>query len=467
MFKRVVLDNFLSFAHLDLDLSETKSKPSRYALIYGDNGSGKTGIVKAFHFLRQSVRTLGENSYGEMTEGTLTFFDRSQYISVRPMPNSVDLASSPDLFDFPNLQTDVTVLSNRHCMIGSSGNIRAEYVFSLNGKDADYVMEFGSDGRIVRETLDYCINGRKALLYDLDYRVSRDDETEVLDRTRNRRFNRSFFGSDAYRSETDELLSKYWGRHTFLSILRSERQKSNPEYMEGAVCAEVMEVLDYIRDMTLGLGGNWGLFSLFNPENGTLPASQRNRLDAYECAISEFFSRITDDIRGAHYLVSESNGRLNYTLVFERRVHGEYRDVRAVDESLGVRRLLNLLPYLIRLYKGGVVIMDEMDAGIHDMRMSGLLNEIGGYERGQLIMTTHNTYLMCDANPRYVHIINVDGNGDRSVVTVGSEVRTQKNNNNEARYRRGLFGGLPTTDKVDMGSIVEDFDRITEGGKRN
>lgn len=41
---RVVLDNFLSFGHLDFDLCG-RDGPLGYALIYGENGSGKTNLV--------------------------------------------------------------------------------------------------------------------------------------------------------------------------------------------------------------------------------------------------------------------------------------------------------------------------------------------------------------------------------------------------------------------------------------
>ena len=54
--RRIVLDNFLSFGHVELDLLE-KGSPKGSALIYGENGSGKTNLVESVKFFRDSTLT--------------------------------------------------------------------------------------------------------------------------------------------------------------------------------------------------------------------------------------------------------------------------------------------------------------------------------------------------------------------------------------------------------------------------
>ncbi|MDO5853741.1 MAG: AAA family ATPase [Thermoplasmata archaeon] len=450
MFKRVVLDNFRSFPHLDLDLTETRSRPARYALVYGENGSGKTNVVRAFRFLRLSVRTLGPPGPGPM--GGLPSSDREYGEMFRRMARMLDSGEPPG-FDSPGWE-DVSMLAVSNRSAGSAGAMRTEYVFAPTGKDADYVMEFGEDGRLIRECLDYHVNGRKARLYEV---VSGPEGPEA-------RFHASFFRSAALEADMPEALRRFWGKHTVLSIIRAEARRSNPEYIRSSLCPEATEVLQFIRGMTVGLreGGGPGWF---DPAAGTLPASARNILDAYEDAATRFFSRINPDIRRVSYDVEQYGGRIRYEMLFERRVGTEYRLIRACDESFGTRRLLGLLPYLMSLYKGGVVVIDEMDSGIHDVLMRDLMREVLGYGRGQLVATTHNTSLLRDADPKCAYILR-DAEGGREIVAISSITRTQRNNNNEDRYLNGVFGGVPTIGEVDMGDIVEAFDRIREGGRR-
>lgn len=64
--KRLVLDNFRSFSHLDLEISSTRN------YIYGVNGSGKTTILEAIYFMSIS------RSFLKTESGSLINFDSSK-----------------------------------------------------------------------------------------------------------------------------------------------------------------------------------------------------------------------------------------------------------------------------------------------------------------------------------------------------------------------------------------------------
>lgn len=58
---------------------------------------------------------------------------------------------------------------------------------------------------------------------------------------------------------------------------------------------------------------------------------------------------------------------------------------------------------------GGVVILDEAEANIHDLLFQKLLEEIRPILKGQVIMTTHNTMLMEASFAREAtYILSVD-----------------------------------------------------------
>lgn len=58
MFRRIDLENFRSFTKATLDLGGKGGTAKPYALIYGENGSGKTNLIESVSFLTQSMRTL-------------------------------------------------------------------------------------------------------------------------------------------------------------------------------------------------------------------------------------------------------------------------------------------------------------------------------------------------------------------------------------------------------------------------
>ena len=56
MFSKVTVDNFTTFDHFEFDLVENKTdkKAKKIAIVYGENGIGKTCLVKVFDFLTQT-----------------------------------------------------------------------------------------------------------------------------------------------------------------------------------------------------------------------------------------------------------------------------------------------------------------------------------------------------------------------------------------------------------------------------
>ena len=81
-------------------------------------------------------------------------------------------------------------------------------------------------------------------------------------------------------------------------------------------------------------------------------------------------------------------------LIEEKYIAGNYRRIDFERESAGNCQLLNISCYLLTACMGGVVILDEAEANIHDLLFQKLLEEIRPILKGQVIMTTHNTMLM-------------------------------------------------------------------------
>lgn len=48
MFTKVRLQNFRSFKDITFDLSDTKNKYKNFAMVYGENGVGKSNLISGF-----------------------------------------------------------------------------------------------------------------------------------------------------------------------------------------------------------------------------------------------------------------------------------------------------------------------------------------------------------------------------------------------------------------------------------
>lgn len=88
---------------------------------------------------------------------------------------------------------------------------------------------------------------------------------------------------------------------------------------------------------------------------------------------------------------------------------------------------------------------------------------------GQLIITTHNTYMLESIDIKSVYLITVDYQGNKEVKCLDRYPRIQGTNNPRIMYLKGLFGGVPIVDSIDYDLILNELqngDMDVKGGKR-
>ena len=54
MFTKIKLKNFRSFGEIEFDLTSKSGTPKNFAVIFGENGAGKSNLISAFGFLHGS-----------------------------------------------------------------------------------------------------------------------------------------------------------------------------------------------------------------------------------------------------------------------------------------------------------------------------------------------------------------------------------------------------------------------------
>ena len=370
MIRYVKLVNYKSLVNLYVDFMKTKTKPKNLVLIYGENGIGKSNFANSFYTLNETMRTMSS------IEIFKKIIEKSE-----AKPNQYKNFIEKHIKD---RFKDVKMIINDCKTIDSNGNMLMEYGFICNKKNGIYHIEMNNE-EIVSEKLEYVINKNQTYFFDID--------------KNNVKINASIFTDKNYYNEFLELIDKYWGKHSFLSILSYELEDKKREYMNKKISKSLYDVLLYLKMICTKIkGGNHSEFGIIGTqhilmddlEEGKISIKYEKELDKNEYLINEIFTTLYTDIKNVYYKRTIEDNYIKYKLFSKKMIYGKIMDVDFSLESTGTQNILTLVPYLISACEGQTVIIDELDTGIHDLLVKNLLECIARYVKGQLIITTHN-----------------------------------------------------------------------------
>ncbi|MDO5861195.1 MAG: AAA family ATPase [Thermoplasmata archaeon] len=448
MIKRIELRNFRSFGSIVIDFTGKKGAMLDHAFIYGENGSGKTNIIESVAFLCASVRTF-ENAGRPAIDPEYVDADGMLDI-MRGMMEARDTPLS--------MIRRIDTAALRETMIGADDGMGVTYVLDIDGRDAEYMMEFGPDGRIVHEKLSYTLTDRIGRYFEVTARYSEDGEIRVTGA--DAKVGRDLIRDPAYRREILRMIAMHWGRHTLLSILAAEYSSKNAEYMESAVRPEMARIIGSIRGMAVYSpdpavrippeGG-------FDFAQGSIPAEEEPSLDLYAGAARRYTIRLYSNVMGVFYDREVRGGVCRYRLMIQKKMHGEVRDIPIDCESSGIRKMIAMLPYFLACAEGRAVLFDEIDCEVHEKMIGDFIAGFLRGTHGQIVATTHYASLLKGIPPSNAFVIRMDMQGYKDVSCFSSIARTGKNHNNADRYLNGVFDGIPFQRTVDVPQIAEAF----------
>ena len=414
MLKSLTLDNFQSFNHIDIDLSDKGKNVKNFAFIYGENGSGKSNIINSMFFL-------------QLCSG-----------AIRKVHNNPSEESTNEVQD-----DEIALVAKHLRMIGSQEDMVLKYVFNINGSDAEYSMSFNEDGRIVKETLRYKINSRMGTLFSIESGLEPHFVPKMIK-------NRSF--KEQFKSEIEQ----FWGKRSILRILSDMVRARNESFIKDNLHQSVLSFINYVQNIMVDSRMFHMMYnsSLMLPV-GRIPASNAKDLSKIEKMLSMFFSRLYTDITGVYFKEDFKENTIEYELYFKKRIAGEIRDIPAELESSGTKTMINIMTYLIACIEGRTVFVDEIDAGVHDLLITEVIKQMMQCIKGQLIATTHNTCLMDELPPDKVYVIGIDHNGFKKIRCVSSIERIKPRNSIRHKYYEGNFLGIPYVSELDLQGIAK------------
>lgn len=436
------LKNFKSFSDILLDLRKAHGEPKTLVFIYGENGSGKSNLMSSILFLLQTLKTM---------ENQIKIKDVQAY--KKNLLESIENNEIQKQIIEHILHEQFITLSDlisEYKMIGSNQAMLVELGFRIEGLDGSYLMEF-SENEILKEELRYQINTREGKIFSLLNRKVTLSPTIFFDLN--------------YKKELENDIEKYWGKHTFMSILSSEIKTKNKRYMNSKINKNLINVISEIRKLSVwckeGRGETASIaipFKLMKQlEEGSIKSKNDKELKLCEKGLNTFFTQLYSDIKNVHYVFHPRENGYTYELYFKKLIDGKLISIPISLESTGTRKLLEIFPMLFSSVSGETVFIDEIDSGIHDLLMKNLFDNLAETIQGQLIVTTHNTLLMESLPPESTYIIRIDAKGNKKIDSVASyKKRTQKTNNMRQKYLRGDYQGVPYTGYFDFQELVED-----------
>lgn len=143
--------------------------------------------------------------------------------------------------------------------------------------------------------------------------------------------------------------------------------------------------------------------------------------------------------------VSENNEQEYYPVFIHQTAEGD-KELRARSESNGTIKLYKeLLKYLSVIHRGGLLVLDEIDGGLHNdivLQLLYLFTDPKNKEKAQLVFTSHNSKLL-DTAKRYRSYIFEKKEGE-SYCYRGDEIPQIRNDKSLTdAYDNNEIGGHP------------------------
>ena len=437
MFEYVYLKNYKSFGEVRVDLTDKQGNPKKMVLIYGENGIGKSNLASAFFMLSETLRTM----------------------DVRDIMQSI-LSERPDAIneeDFSRLirlrYKDLETLIRENKMVASDEPMLLEVGFRLNNRSGRYLIET-DDNQLIHERLEYVLTKNKGTYFDIT-------PEKIFISTK-------IFQDRSSYNEVKSACSKFWGKHTLLSILMHESDDKANEYIKEQISDNFEPVLSFLIRMSCKIkfgsyqerGGICLPHEIFGDfDEGNISIKDEELLDKTENMLNIFFKGAYRDVKKVFYKRVKKESSIQYQLMQTKTIAGKDRDIEFSMESTGTQYLLQLLPYMLVVVDGSVAVIDEFDTGVHDLLVKKLVQSLYAPLTGQLIMTTHSTLLMEAKIPKEcIYVINELEDGSKEIEPISHyDQKIHENTNIRNQYLKGVYKGIPAPSDINFASLLSEL----------
>lgn len=442
MFTRVYLKNFRSFDEFELNLAGKNGVPKKLAVIYGENGAGKSNLMSAFVLLNELKQTMNiRDIYEDLLSQESLFKDKE--IGEKLKRKLID-----------GLR-DIRAIISDYRMIDCEDTVVVEYEFCIGKNFGSYRVEFSQE-EIVYEKLEYMLNKRRGVHFECA-------PSGIM-------INKAIINDKDFYADIKTAAKRFWGKHSLLAIIEHELADKSNSYGRENLSETFFEVLVelsmlscYVKYGHREWNSIYAPLSVFNSaDNGKISKDKESQLDLAEQVFTQFFCAINSDVHRAYYKRNYRDKWIEYSLFLNKSIAGRECSIDFAKESTGNHQLLDVLCYLLIACLNGIVVLDEADSGIHDLLFKKILQEVSDNISGQVIMTTHNTTLMeTDFAREATYVMSEEKTGKMVVRAISNyENRTYVSNNIRNKYLNNNYEGLPKVTEIDFAPIIKNITDI-------
>lgn len=158
-----------------------------------------------------------------------------------------------------------------------------EFGFNINGKRGRYLLETNNT-QIIQEKLEFILTKKRGIYFDISENKSSINEKIFLDK-------------NTY-TEIKTSCLKFWGKHSFLSILFHEVNDKSDKFIRDQISDNFDDFLKFISRISckikFGSRQERGIIGLPKEilgeyESGSIPVSDEDILDKTEKMLTDFF----------------------------------------------------------------------------------------------------------------------------------------------------------------------------------
>ena len=435
MFKYIKLKNYKSLVDFEVDLTNKRGAPKKFILIYGENGIGKSNFASVFATLLETLLT------------------KSSIETINKYLENGNNIQSPQFQNMLRNLKDTERIIKSTKTIGVDDNMVLEFGFRVNKKDGLYRLEYDNE-KLISEEFEYNLSETNKI----SYKIKEDMKSFNLQD--------NLFKDKTYKIEIENLLNKYWGKHSLISLIAFEQLDKRQGYITSKISKGLYDAITNMITMSVRISGYRGSeLDFMGASNllysqifeGSIPVYIAKQLKKVEKLLNVFFTNSYSDIKQVYYLLQEKGDVIYYRLMFKKIVYGKLIDIKYELESAGTKCLVELLPYFMSSLEGRISIIDEIDSNIHDVLINTILEELYDSIEEQIIITTHNTMLLESEKLRSgAYIFNIDKKGKKELVPITDyEDRMHPNINVRKRYLSGLYGGVPFSTYINFEELKD------------
>ena len=395
--------------------------PDKYRVkaIYGENGSGKSGIITAVSILKQLITDrdfLNESSNQKLLNEIINKVTEEFHIEVEYIIGA-DKFATVYRYGF--------VLSKN---IKNRYTIRREYL---------YIKKIKSRASTYQKVYT-CENGKliDALLGDEELISYRESTTNLLDTST---LNcvildaiTELLGESNHNTQELKFLSSILSLSVFGIMLNVDLESADQHefYLLKESIDEMTNAegsIDSLREILSSVSRSEGLNSRSIPKK----SYEQYQKDVRQ--LGQFLKLFKHDIISVDIEAKEDKDIYECNLYLN---YGAYR-INTEFESSGIRKLIRLFDSLNASAHGQISFIDEMDANINDIYLNKIVEFFMKYGRGQLCFTTHNTSPMSilKTNKKSIDFLS---NNNKIIPWT-----TNGNYKPETLYREGMIEYLP------------------------